>query len=217
MTPEQIQAHLAQRLGEKIGPLAPAAKDPFLTVKAADLVEVCTRLKSDPELQFDCLMNLGAVDWTKKGKADVNQIEVVYHLYSYSKKHAFILKVVLDRGAPEVPSLVPLWKAADWLEREQYDLLGVAFTGHPDLRRIMMPDDWTGHPLRKDYAEGTSWHNISTVRESALDCFVRLDELAKKLHASKAESAPKAAPAPAAPAPAAPAPPAAEAKKELPQ
>ena len=230
MTPEQIQAHLASKLGEKVGPLSPANKDPFLVVKAEHLLELCALLKSDPELAMDCLMNLGAVDWMKKGKVDVNQIEVVYHLYSYSKKHAFILKVVQDRAAPVVPSVNPVWKAADWLEREQFDLLGITFTGHPDLRRLMMPDDWIGHPLRKDYAETGSWHNISTTRESPLDGFVRMDELKKKLAASRAETAKAAAaaatpatpaaaapaaPTPAAPTPAAPTP--ADAKKELPQ
>ena len=222
MTPEQIQAHLVTKLGDKIGPLSPANKDAFLVVKAEHLVEICTLLKSDPELAMDCLMNLGATDWMKKGKVDVNQIEVVYHLYSYSKKHAFILKVVQDRAAPVVPSVNPVWKAADWLEREQFDLLGITFTGHPDLRRLMMPDDWIGHPLRKDYAETGSWHNISTTRESPLDGFVRMDELKKKLAASRAETA-KAAAAAAAPAVAPPPATAASAaapaepKKELPQ
>ena len=235
MTPEQIHAHLRAKLdgkqgdepGGKIAPLSPANKDAFLVVKAQDLLEICALLKADPELAMDCLMNLGAVDWMKKGKVDVNQIEIVYHLYSYAKRHAFILKVVQDRTAPSVPSVNPLWKAADWLEREQYDLLGIQFTGHPDLRRIMMPDDWIGHPLRKDYAETGSWHNISTTRESPLDGFVRMDELKKKLAASRAESAltaataaaaaaaPVAAPALAAGASATSAP--AEPKKELPQ
>jgi NADH-quinone oxidoreductase subunit C len=205
MTPEQIQAYLAGKLGEKIGPLSPANKDAFLVVKPEHLLEICALLKSDPELQMDCLMNLGAVDWLKRAKADVNQLEVVYHLYSYSKRHGFILKVQLDRNlpAPTVPSVNPVWKAADWLEREQFDLLGIVFSGHPDLRRLMMPDDWVGHPLRKDYAESGSWHNINTTRESPLDGFVRMDELKKKLAASKAESAAAAAvPAPAAaPAP----------------
>jgi NADH-quinone oxidoreductase subunit C len=151
---------------------------------------------------MDSLMNLTAVDWPKR-----NQIDVIYHLFSYTHRHVFIVKAQLDRGAPAVPSVEGVWKAADWLEREQFDLLGVQFTGHPDLRRILLPDDWVGHPLRKDYKEGADYHHISTTRESPLDGFVRLDELKKRAAAKSAEAAAaQAAPAPA-PAPA---------KKEMP-
>jgi NADH-quinone oxidoreductase subunit C len=183
MTSEEIHQRLAAKFGDRASALVPAKMDAFAVVQAADLVALCEYLKADPDLAMDCLMNLGAVDYPKR-----NQIEVVYHLFSYQKRHAFILKVQLDRAAPEVDSLEPVWKAADWLEREQFDLMGVVFKGHPDLRRIMMPDDWIGHPLRKDYKEETQWHNITTTRESPLDGFVRMDELKKKLAASKAES-----------------------------
>ena len=184
MTFEEIQQRLAAKFGERIGPLAPANKDPFLLVQPADIVEICRFLKSDPDLAFDCLMNLSTVDWPKK-----NQIEVVYHLFSYAKRHAFILKALLDRAKPEIQSVEPVWKAADWLEREQYDLMGVTFTGHPDLRRIMMPDDRVGNPLRKDYKEEGQWHNITTTRDNSLEGYVRLDELKKK--AAEAAAAPK--------------------------
>ena len=184
MTFEEIHQRLAEKFGERIGALAPANKDPYLVVAAADIVEICRFLKTDPELAFDCLMNLSAVDWPKR-----NQIDVVYHLWSYQKRHAFILKCQLDRANPGIATLEPVWKAADWLEREQYDLLGVNFVGHPDLRRIMLPDDWVGHPLRKDYKEQAAWHNITTTRENSLEGYVRLDELKKK--AAAAAAAPK--------------------------
>ena len=186
MTFEQLHAHLLTKF-PSLGPLAPANKDPFLLVPAADVPAICRFLKDDPETAFDCLMNLSTVDWPKK-----NQIEVVYHLWSYSKSHAFILKAQLDRASPEIESVEPIWKAADWLEREQFDLMGVVFKGHPDLRRIMMPDDWVGNPLRKDYKEQPSWHNISTTRENSLEAYVRLDEFRKKA----AEAAAAAQPAP---------------------
>jgi NADH-quinone oxidoreductase subunit C len=175
MTFEEIQQRLAGKFGERIGPLAPANKDPFVIVPGADIREICRYLKDDEATAFDCLMNLSTVDWPKK-----NQIEVVYHLWSYRRKHAFILKVQLDRAKPEIDSVEPVWKSADWLEREQYDLMGVTFRGHPDLRRIMLPDDWVGHPLRKDYAEQPQWHNITTTRDNSLEGYVRLDELKKK-------------------------------------
>jgi NADH-quinone oxidoreductase subunit C len=216
LTSEEIHAALAAKFGESVGALQPPNKDPWVEVKAAAVRDVCAFLKTDPELRFDCLMNLSTVDWPKK-----NQIHVVYHLFSYEKRHAFVFKVLLDRAAPAVASLEPIWKSADWLEREQYDLMGVQFEGHPDLRRIMLPDDWVGHPLRKDYAEQAQYHQISTTRESPLEGFVRLDEMKKRAAATAAEEKAKLAP----PLPAAPVTEAAAAtgvetpapKKELPQ
>ena len=171
----EIHQKLAGKFGDSIGALSAANKDPFAPVKAEALVEICRYAKADPELAFDCLMNLSTIDWPKK-----NQIEVVYHLWSYAKRHAFVLKVTLDRAQPRIASVESVWKAADWLEREQFDLMGIQFEGHPDLRRIMLPDDWVGHPLRKDYAEQPQWHNITTTRDNSLEGYVRLDELTKK-------------------------------------
>jgi len=99
MTFAEIQQRLAAKFGERIGALSPANKDPFLVIAAGDLVEICRFAKEDAELAFDCLMNLSSVDWPKK-----NQIEVVYHLWSYSKRHAFVLKVLLDRAQPGSPA-----------------------------------------------------------------------------------------------------------------
>ena len=186
MTFEEIQQRLAARFGERIGALASANKDPSLVVQGKDIVELCRYLKDDEATAFDCLMNLSTVDWPKK-----NQIEVVYHLWSYRRRHAFILKVQLDRAKPEIDSVESIWKSADWLEREQFDLMGVTFHGHPDLRRIMMPDDWVGNPLRKDYAEQAQWHNITTTRDNSLEGYVRLDEFKKKVAEAAAASAPE--------------------------
>jgi NADH-quinone oxidoreductase subunit C len=97
------------------------------------------------------------------------------------------LQCWVDEGQ-HVPSVVSVWPTCDWLEREQYDLMGVQFTGHPDLRRIMMPDDWVGNPLRKDYAEQAQWHNITTTRDNSLEGYVRLDELKKKAAEAAAAS-----------------------------
>lgn len=78
-------------------------------------------------------------------------MEVVYHLYSYANRQSLSVKVKTDRESSVVPSVVDLWKGADWNERETYDLLGIHFEGHPNLKRILLPDEWEGHPLRKDY------------------------------------------------------------------
>jgi NADH-quinone oxidoreductase subunit C len=182
----EIHAKLAAKFADQVGPLSPANKDAFAVVKAESIVDVCRFCKEDPDLAMDSLMNLSSIDWPKR-----NQIEVVYHLFSYSKRHTFVLKVQLDRAAPALDSVESVWKSADWLEREQFDLMGVKFEGHPDLRRIMMPDDWVGNPLRKDYKEQGSWHAISTTRESPLDGFVRLDELKKSAAAATAAAAKK--------------------------
>jgi NADH-quinone oxidoreductase subunit C len=118
--------------------------DAFCTVSAASILEVCRWLKSDPEMHFDLCTSISGADDTKN-------LWTVYHLYSIPKNHKAVLKVKLDRQAPSVASLVPVWKAADWHEREAYDMYGIRFTDHPDLRRILLPEDWPGYPLRKDY------------------------------------------------------------------
>jgi NADH-quinone oxidoreductase subunit C len=121
--------------------------EPIIIIQAIVIDKVCEFLHSDPELKFDSLMNLSGVDENKE-----NMISVYYHLESTSLKHKVILKVSTGREKPEIPSVVEIWKGADWHEREAYDLFGIIFLNHPDLRRILMPYDWEyGYPLRKDY------------------------------------------------------------------
>ena len=139
------------------------AKDPFIRVEPAAILAVCQFLRDEPDLRFDALSNETGVDYKAKGV-----IEVVYHLYSYPHRHAIVLKVDAPRDNPVVPSIETVWKAANWLEREIYDLLGVTFEGHSDLRRLLMPEDWIGYPLRKDFVEPEEYHGISTRRESLL-------------------------------------------------
>jgi NADH-quinone oxidoreductase subunit C len=158
-----IHALLRGRFGEAIGDLTGRGRDASATVAPAVLVDVCRLCWSDPALDFGCLSNLSGVDYPKR-----NVIQVVYHLYSYRHRHAFVLKVDAPRDAPVVPSVAGIWRHAEWQEREVFDLLGVAFEGHPDLRRILMPEDWPGHPLRKDFVEPEEYHGISTSRESLL-------------------------------------------------
>ena len=188
----EIHQKLQEAFGDAVGPLSEPKIDPFATVKAERIVEICSWLKKTPGLEMDFLQDLTAIDWTKR---DV--IEVVYHLYSYPHRHGIVLKAELPRANPVIASLDCVWKAANWLEREVYDLFGVTFTGHPDLRRVMLPDDWVGHPLRKDYQESGGWHGIDNVRENPLVELKRLDD---KARAAAAPAAPPPAP-PAAPAP----------------
>ncbi|TCW58860.1 NADH dehydrogenase subunit C [Bacillus thuringiensis] len=117
---------------------------PTLVVDSAKYYEVMELLRFHEGLAFDYMSELHATDF-------VTHMEVYVHLFSYGKKQSVAVKVKLDREAPEVESVAALWKGADWPEREAYDLLGIVFKGHPNLSRILMPDDWIGYPLRKDY------------------------------------------------------------------
>ena len=120
-----------------------------LIVPAEEIIAVATYLRDTSPYVCDYLSNLTATDYP-----DRNEIEVVYHLYSMAKKHGPIaLKVRLPRDHPTMASVTPLWRGAEFQEREVYDLYGVTFTGHPDLRRILMWDEFVGHPMRKDYVE----------------------------------------------------------------
>ncbi len=134
---------------------------PFLVVPASRLAEIADFLFRDERLYFDHLANLTALD----NGPELGTMEVLYHFYSIPYHHSLILKVVVVRNQPHeplpaVPTLSHLWRTADWHEREAYDLLGIFFEGHPDLRRILLPADWEGHPLRKDYQEQELYHGI---------------------------------------------------------
>ena len=139
-------------------PKATGHADATLELDAGHWRVVCETLRSDRRLAFDYLMSLAAVD------RPPDSIEVVAHLFSYAQHATLALRTRLPRAEPRVPSLVSVWPAAGWHEREQYDLLGVIFQEHPDLRRILMPDDWEGHPLRKDYVKPDRYHGIDNTR-----------------------------------------------------
>jgi len=158
-----VHARLTARFGDAVGAPAGTGRDAALTVVPERIAEVCTLLRDDPDLAFDCLSNLSGVDYPKAG-----HIQVVYHLFSYRHRHWIVLKVNANRDDPVVPTVSTVWSHANWEEREVFDLLGVRFTGHPDLRRLLMPEDWPGHPLRKDFVEPEEYHGIATSRESLL-------------------------------------------------
>ncbi len=173
MTSQEIIAILDQQFGDKIKDKKPDAIDPFIVVEPKNLLEVCRFLRDDPRLQFEMLNCINGVDYlepdpAKAAKAGFEpHLEVVYHFSSIARQHRFVIKLLLPRwrddrpGAlPEVPSVTSLWRGADWHERETYDLCGVWFSGHPDLRRILLAEDWEGHPLRKDYVFPLEYHGI---------------------------------------------------------
>ena len=174
MTAAEIAALLEQIFGPAVTGKKLDALDPFVTLDPVRLVDVCTFLRDDPRLRFEMLNDITGVDYLepdpkKSAKAGFDpHLEVVYHLSSFTfPGRRFTLKLVLPRWAddtpgrlPEVPSVTRVWPAADWHEREVYDLVGVRFAGHPDLRRILLADDWVGHPLRKDDEFPLEYHGI---------------------------------------------------------
>jgi NADH-quinone oxidoreductase subunit C len=117
---------------------------PNIFIKSEYWTQTAELLKEHNELKLNYLRNVSGVDHE-------THLEVVYHLLSLSTKHEYCIKVKTDRETPSIPSVTPIWTTAIWNEREIFDLLGIDFPGHPDMRRIMMSDDWVGHPLRKDY------------------------------------------------------------------
>jgi NADH-quinone oxidoreductase subunit C len=174
MTPAEITALLEQQFGSAITGKKLDALDPFVTVEPMKLVEICAFLRDDPRLKFALLNDITGVDYLetdakKAVKAGFEpHLEVLYHMSSFAfPGRRFTVKLVLPRWKenapgqlPEVPSVSGVWKTADWHEREVYDLVGVFFTGHPNLVRILLNDDWIGHPLRKDYEFPLEYHGI---------------------------------------------------------
>jgi NADH-quinone oxidoreductase subunit C len=146
MTPAEIIEVLKQHDGDGIISAVADGLHPHVVVQTPRLTAVATFLKMDNRLWFDLLRCVSAIDWPAK-----NAIELSYDLISTSLGHAFAVKVMLDRASPEVESVSSIWLAAEWHEREAFDLMGVTFSHHPDLSRILLPEDWVGHPLRKDY------------------------------------------------------------------
>jgi len=130
---------------------------PFgVIVKKEIILSLCERLHHDSELYFDMLSCITGVD----NGTEAGTMEVIYHLYSIPFNQSFVLKVILTRENPELESIVSVWKTANWLEREVYDMFGITFKNHPDLRRILLPADWKGYPLRKDYIHEEYYRGI---------------------------------------------------------
>jgi NADH-quinone oxidoreductase subunit C len=153
MTAQDIYTRLQETFGSDIVDIQPEGTNPFVQVTAGALLRICTYLKETPELDFNHLMCLSSVDYG-------DHLGVVYHLDSMWNNIQLCIKVEVPREQPEVESVTPLWKTADWHEREAFDMMGIRFSNHPDLRRILCPDDWDGYPLRKDYQVQEYYHDI---------------------------------------------------------
>lgn len=137
---------LKKVFGDGIGELKTEVPvSPFIFADRAKINAIALFLRDEESLQFDNLSCLSGVDYDK------DNLAVVYHLVSYALNQSLIVKCLIPKSDPKIQTVSDVWAAAEWHEREAYDLVGMVFEGHPDLRRILLPDDWEGHPLRKDY------------------------------------------------------------------
>lgn len=157
-TPEEIFNYLTNQFGEE--DLSFESRDigqPWIAVLASKIREVSKFLRDDSELLFDTLMCLSGIHYPKE-----EELGVAYHLHSTKLTHNIALKVRVPESKPNVPSVESIWKTANWHEREAWDMVGVIFDDHPNHKRILLPDDWEGHPLRKDYVQQEFYQGIPT-------------------------------------------------------
>jgi NADH-quinone oxidoreductase subunit C len=157
LTPQEIHTAVKEAFGDAISDLESTEwQSGFTVVKKELWPEIAEFLRDNPALDFKYMACHTGVDYNDKD----GTLGTIHNLESLTHKHKIAVKVKCTKAAPEVPSVALVWKTADWHEREAYDLLGIVYTGHPDLRRILCPDDWEGHPLRKDYKVQETYHGI---------------------------------------------------------
>lgn len=181
----EIHAVIEAAFGPEVVTLVDAI-DPYTLIKdRSRFLDLMRFLKETPALSFDFLRSVTGVDWPSKGS-----IESVYHLFSMKHGRGHVVKAQLPRALPQIPSVEALWPTANWFERETFDLFGIVYESHSDLRRIMLPEDWIGHPLRKDYHEAPDYHGIGTTRASPLEAFHQMDEARRAARAGRGEPPP---------------------------
>lgn len=154
MQAQEIFDKLKEQFGDNILSFTDEApSDAFIILNSENLFDICHFLRDNEEMQFDYLVNLSGVDLGEN-------LGSVYHLYSMSLKHRIVLKVIVPKNNPTVPTVETIWRTADWQEREAFDMIGIIFEGHHNLIRILSPYDWEGHPLRKDYVTPLEYHGM---------------------------------------------------------
>jgi NADH-quinone oxidoreductase subunit C len=147
MEPLEIVDRLKQKFFSEIVDVRQFRDQVFVSVKPEKITAMCSYLHDDPDISMDYLADLCGVDYPEH----THRFEVLYNLFSLKFRHRLILKALLNEESPAIDSVVSIWNGANWHEREACDMYGIVFNGHPDLRRILMPEDWEGYPLRKDY------------------------------------------------------------------
>lgn len=157
MTFQAIVDHIKSNLDEQvIISIDENASPKAIIIDRQNLIEVMSFLQSDDQLYFDSLSCVTGLD----NGTEANSMEVIYNLYSIPYNHHLMVKVKLERENPAIDTLTDLWKTADWHEREAFDLFGIHFNNHPDLRRILLPADWEGFPLKKDYQQQEYYRGV---------------------------------------------------------
>jgi len=150
---EELRNKMAEFFGDKVKDITITPQDELvMTVDRDVIVDVCLKLRDDPSFKFDLLSYATAVDYSALGGD--TRFAMIYQLYSVEKTHRMRVKAHVPEEDPTIETVYSVWKTADWLERETFDMFGIIFRNHPDLRRILMPEDWEGHPLRKDFPLG---------------------------------------------------------------
>ena len=172
MAPEEICKLLLSEFGEAIVDTALEGGHPYAQVRAERWPEVALFLRDDPRLVFNFLRSISSLDLVADERLacvyDLIHIPTDNPAELITETREFAVRVVVDRGDPAIPSVAHVWPTANWHEREAYDLMGIRFNGHPDLRRILCPEDWEGHPLRKDYQFPLEYHGIPATTEYGL-------------------------------------------------
>ncbi|HGY56360.1 MAG TPA: NADH-quinone oxidoreductase subunit C [Caldithrix abyssi] len=154
MTAQEIYDTLKKKFPDTVLEFNSEALQPFIKLDAEkQFYELCQFLRDDEAMDFDFLRCLSGVDYGEP-------LGAVYHLFSMKHRHEIVLKIEVAREGGKIPSVADLWRTADWHEREIFDLYGITFTNHPNLKRILLPDDWEGHPLRKDYVTPEYYNGI---------------------------------------------------------
>ena len=148
LAPNDIAEKIKEKFADQVVEVVEFRDQVSVIVKRDQILSILKFLHDDPLLSLDHLQDLTAVDYIKKKEI---RFEVVYNLYSIRHRHKIRLRAQVPENDTKIDSVVPIWSGANWHERECYDMFGITFTGHPDLRRILMPEDWEGFPLRKDY------------------------------------------------------------------
>ena len=159
MTFEEITTKITTQFGDSfLDAINSEIVQPSITVSTSNLFELCEFLQQTEGLYFDYLACLSGMDNGEK----TGTMEVIYHLNSLPLEHSIVIQVIIPRDLKtSVPTISSLWRTADWHEREAYDLFGIQFEDHPDLRRILLANDWEGHPMQKDYKEQEYYHGIT--------------------------------------------------------
>lgn len=172
MTPEEICKVLTVQFGDAIEESIFESGHPHARVVPDRWPEVARFLRDDPRLKLNLLRSISALDLLADDKLacvyDMMSVPIDDPTSLITTTFEFAIRVVVDRNDPVIPSVADIWPAANWHEREAYDLMGIRFSNHPDLRRILCPDDWEGHPLRKDYEFPVEYHGIPGTTEYEL-------------------------------------------------